>query len=605
MSQKKWIVETKRADFRAIGETFGIDPLIARLIRNRGPVTEEEVRVYLYGGKNDLHNGMLLADMEEACRAIEEHMARRDRIRIVGDYDVDGVSATYILLKGLGRIGADCDWDIPERVRDGYGINERIIDRAAEDGVGLVVTCDNGISAKDTLAHAAELGMEVVVTDHHEIPQEEGHDVLPEVRAVVNPHRADSIYPFRGLCGAAVAYKLVEALYRRAGIASEELDPLLEFAALATVADVMDLEGENRIIVREGLKLMKHSANPGLSCLMDENGVDREHITAFTLGFVIGPCINAAGRLETAARAMELLLAEDRQSAVDPAVHLRELNEARKSMTSDGVAAAIEAIECGLLGENGALIDGGPSSADRVLVVCLPECHESLAGIVAGKIKERYYRPAFVLTRGETADGQPCLKGSGRSIEAYSMYEKLCEVRDLLLKFGGHPMAAGLSLPEAELPEFRRRLNETCGLNDEDLTETVRVDLAVPPAYLTAELVEQISLLEPFGNGNAEPLFAEAHLRICSLSVVGKHANVVKMKVKDDRGNIFDAVRFRDADAFLAFLRETWGDDEVLKAMRGAQNRIDIAFAYRPQINAWRGRRNVELVVEDYCRIAR
>ena len=590
MAGEKWILETKRADFKAIAQALGIDPVTARLIRNRGPVTEDEARAYLFGGREAMHDPLLMKDMAEACEAVEEHIARGSKIRIVGDYDVDGVSATYILLKGLARIGADVSWDIPERIRDGYGINDRIIDRAAADGIGLIVTCDNGISASGALAHAAELGMETVVTDHHEVLREEGLDMLPPARAVVNPHRADSAYPYRKLCGAAVAYKLVEVLFARAGIPAAELDPLLEFAALATVADVMELDGENRVIVREGLALMRHTANLGLSCLMDVSGADRAHLSAFTLGFVIGPCINAAGRLETAAAAMELLLEEDPAKARSRAAHLRELNEARKAMTADGVKDAVYEIEDGE--------DASPG--DRVLVVFLPECHESLAGIIAGKLKERYYRPAIVLTRGED-----CVKGSGRSIEAYPMYESLCEVRGMLRKFGGHPMAAGLSLAEEDWKELRRLLNENCTLTEEDLTEKVRIDMAVPPAYLTPELVEQLGLLEPFGNGNPEPLFAEAHLNIRSISAVGKTGNVVKMKVADSAGNVMEAVRFRDADGFLEFLRGTYGDEQVMKAMRGAENEIDIAFAYRPQINEWRGRRTVELVVEYYCRIGR
>ena len=534
---EKWMVAAKRADFKKIGERFGIDQVTARIIRNRDVIGEEAIEKYLHGSRKDFYSPWLLKDMEKAVAILQEKITNKNKIRIIGDYDIDGVMSTYILLVSLRGLGADADMVIPNRITDGYGINEHLIEQAWEDKRDTIITCDNGIAAATQIQKAKDLGMTVIVTDHHEVPFEETEngrtEILPPADAVVNPKQKDCGYPFSGLCGAVVAMKVMEALYEKMASEVDLVDRMLPFAGIATIGDVMDLKDENRILVKEGLQRLHHTTNLGLQELIRVNGLEPENISPYHIGFVLGPCLNASGRLDTAKRALKLLLAETREEAAVLAGDLKNLNESRKEMTAQGVEKAIEQVESTSMME------------DTVLVVFLPECHESLAGIIAGRLRERYHEPSFVLTRGEEG-----VKGSGRSIEAYSMYEKLCECKEYLTKFGGHPMAAGLSLEEENVETFRRKLNERSGLSQEDLVEKVSIDVPMPIHYIRKDLVQELSLLEPFGKGNEKPLFAQKNLWISQLRVFGKNRNVVKMRLTDENGYPMDGVYFGDGDAF-------------------------------------------------------
>ncbi len=569
---EKWVVAAKRADFSRIAASFGIDQVTARLIRNRDIVGDEAIRQYLYGTREDLLDPMGMKDMERASGILKEKIRVGSFIRIIGDYDIDGVMSTYILLRGLSGLGASVDYVIPHRITDGYGINEHLIRQAHEDGVDTIVTCDNGIAAAAQIRTAKDLGMTVIVTDHHEVPFEEENgirrEVIPPADAVVNPKQKECGYEFPGICGAVVAMKLMEALYRLMCPGRDIVDELLEFAAIATVGDVMDLVGENRIIVREGLKRLHRTENLGLQELIRVNGLEPEQISSYHIGFVLGPCLNASGRLDTAGRALALLLAADRQEAAVLAGDLKALNDSRKDMTVQGVEAAVRQVE-----EQGML-------RDSVLVVYLPDCHESLAGIIAGRIRERYHRPAFVLTRGEEG-----VKGSGRSTESYSMYEKLCECKEYLTKFGGHPMAAGLSLAEENVEPFRRRLNELSGLTEADFTEKITIDVPMPLNYIRKDLVRELKLLEPFGKGNEKPLFAQKGLIPRNIRVFGKNRNVVRMQLADAAGFQMTGIFFGDGDDFI----------------RKVQGRDSISILYYPEIDEYQGRENLQVIVKSWC----
>ncbi|MBQ9941592.1 MAG: single-stranded-DNA-specific exonuclease RecJ [Christensenellaceae bacterium] len=594
----KWIVETKRADFQGLAARFGISPVLARIIRNRDVVGEAAVEEYLHGGPQHLHDPFLMAGMEAAVETLLLKVRAGAHIRIIGDYDIDGVCASYILLKGLERLGARVDVDIPDRITDGYGVNDRMVEAAVEDGADVILTCDNGIgvAAGEALKVAKEHGLTVIVTDHHEVPTEDDEEILPPVDVIVNPKQRACVYPFKGLCGGAIAVKLVQALYEKAGIIrSADLaagtipEPLLElweFAALATVGDVMELKGENRILVKYGLRLMRETKNRGLAHLVDVNGIKRENLSAYHLGFIIGPCLNAGGRLETAKRSLRLLLSTGEEEAESLALELKGLNDQRKAMTQQGVEAAIEQIEGGVLKDA------------KVLVPFLPDCHESLAGIIAGRIRERYNKPTIVLTRAKEG-----LKGSGRSIETYSMFEKLQECKDLLSKFGGHPMAAGLSLPEENLEVFRKRLNEASGLTEEDFRQVVRIDVPMPISYISERFIKELEYLEPCGNGNTKPVFAEQHFSLLSAQILGKNRNVLKMRVENREHCQMDALYFGDIETFFAFLTEEFGAEEVEKLRRGKANAIDVAFTYYPGINEFRGTKALQITVQQYCRI--
>ena len=564
------MLQTKRADFNAIAARFHISPVTARIIRNRDVEGEKAIDRYLNGTLDQLYDPHLMKDMDKAAALILEKIRAGVRIRIVGDYDIDGVCSTYLLYRGLTRCGAAVDYQIPERIRDGYGINESIIRKAKEDGIDTIVTCDNGIAALEQVRLAKELGMTVIVTDHHEVVRDEdGSQVLPEADAVVNPHRDDCTYPFAGICGGVVAYKLVQVLYEKNGIPEQEWKDMLEFAAIATVGDVMKLQDENRIIVRWGLKQIPHTASVGLRALVEACGLDIYDLTAYHIGFVIGPCLNASGRLKTARLALELLLCEGMQQsarAEEMAAELKLLNEERKDMTQAGMEQAFEQVDAEL-------------AADDVLVVYLPDCHESLAGIIAGRVRETYNKPSFVLTRGED-----CVKGSGRSIESYHMYQALCGVQDLLLKFGGHPMAAGFSLKEENINEFRRRLNEQSALTKEDFIPKIWIDVAMPLEYISEALVNELKGLEPFGQGNEKPQFAQKNLRIRSVRAIGRNNNAVRMTVVTEQGRPMEAMVFTVADQFV----------EEAKQSRS----IDVI--YYPDINEYNGNRTLQIVVRAY-----
>lgn len=566
MGEERWMLHTKRADFERIGKQFSVSPVVARIIRNRDVESDEDIRRYLSGGLSDLYSPHLMKDMDRAVQIILGAIREGRRLRIVGDYDIDGVCSTYILLKGLGRLGARVDYEIPDRVKDGYGINESIIEQAAAAGVELIVTCDNGISAYTQIERARELGMAVVVTDHHDVPLDEGKEKIPPADAVVNPKQEDCGYPFPEICGGMVAWKLVQALYEAAGVPEGEWRELLIFAAVATVGDVMKLKDENRIVVKLGLADFKTTDNRGLLKLVEKNGLDRADIKAYHIGFIIGPCLNAGGRLQTAKLALRLLLAEDEDEADRLAQTLTELNAERKDMTLRGTKEA-----CRIVDEQ--------YSRDKVLVVFLPDCHESLAGIIAGRLRETYCKPSIVLTRGEE-----CVKGSGRSIESYHMFLALTEVKELLLKFGGHPMAAGLSLEERNVDEFRRRLNEQAQLTEEDFIPKVWIDVPMPIQYVSEPLIHQLDLLEPFGQGNEKPLFAEKGLMIRSFRVMGKQSNVVRLSLVSGDGTAMDGLIFCDGEAFAAEL--------------GSRRQIDIT--YYPSVNEYNGNRNLQVVIKNY-----
>ena len=569
---EKWMIYSKKADFQKIAEEFGIDPVIARLIRNRDVQDMEAIRSYLHGTLKELPSPWKMKDIDKAVEILKKKITQKKRIRIIGDYDIDGVTATCILLKGLRRLGADVDTYIPDRVKDGYGMHEQLIDKALEDRIDTILTCDNGIAAAEEIAYARKEGITVIITDHHDVPFRDTENgrmwIIPEADAVINPKQSDCPYPNKNICGAVVAWKLIWALYEVSGIEKNEIWDFLEFAAIATVGDVMDLQGENRIIVKEGLKKLSNTSYEGLKALIRVNNLEGADITAYHVGFVLGPCINASGRLDTAARALELLCADNLDMAMKLADDLYDLNQSRKAMTEQGKEQAIQAIENSQMNE------------DRVLVVYLPECHESLAGIIAGRIREAYNKPVFVLTK--SSEG---VKGSGRSIEAYSMYEELVKCRDLLTQFGGHPMAAGLSMEEKNVEAFRRRLNENCTLTEQELIPKIMIDVPMPISYLTKQLTEQLKVLEPFGKGNTKPLFAQKNLRAVGIRILGRNRNVAKMLLMDEHGNKMDAVYFGEASEFVTFV----------------QTHETISVTYYPEINVYQGRETLQIVIKNYC----
>ena len=541
----------------------------------------------MYGGKEALHNPHLLKDVDKAAGIIAEGIAEKKAMRIIGDYDIDGVNATYILLDGIRRCGGNVDAAIPDRMKDGYGINEHLIEQALSDGKELLITCDNGIAAINEINFAKEKGMTVVVTDHHEIPYrntEQGKEFLrSNADAIVNPKQADCPYPCKGICGAVVAWKLVQVLYERMDIPVEEADIFIENAGFATVGDVMDLTGENRILVKLGLKALEHTKNPGMKALIAKNKLSDKPLSAYHIGFVLGPCINASGRLDTAKRSLELLLERDEVKASALAGELVELNESRKYMTQQETQKALEQIE-----KEG-------REKDKVLVVYLPECHESLAGIIAGRIREAYQRPVFVLTRGEEG-----VKGSGRSIEAYSMFDKMTEVAELFTKYGGHPMAAGLSMREEDIDKLREQLNQKAELSEEDMAEVVRLDAVLPMSYFTVDTIRQLSVLEPCGKSNTKPVFADRNIKVTRASIVGVNRNVLKLHLLDSKGNPVAGVYFGEVEKFLTFLSEKFGSEEVDAAMHGKENSIQFAAVYEPAVDTYSGRESVQAIIRRF-----
>ncbi len=568
---QKWRVYSKKADFDAIGSRFNIDPVTARIIRNRDVTDMENVDMYLNGTLDRLHDPMMMKDMDKAVSVIASSIRDNKHIRIIGDYDIDGICSIYILFKGLKICGADVDYEVPDRIADGYGINENLIKQAYEAGVEVIITCDNGIAAASQIDYANELGMTVVITDHHDVPYEETDNgrryIIPKAAAVVDPKQNDCRYPFKMLCGAGIAYKFIDCMVKEFQTGDSVMPELLQFAAIATVGDIVDLLDENRIIVKEGLKLIANTENYGLNALMAVTGVSRESINAYHIGFVLGPCLNASGRLDSAKRALKMLVTDDRAEAERHAGELKDLNKERKKLTSEAVDKAVDMVE------NSSLKD------DKVLVIFLPDCHESIAGIVAGRIREKYYKPVIVLTRGEQE-----AKGSARSIESYNMFEKLSECKDLFTRFGGHPMAAGLSLPEENIPEFRRRINEHCNLNEEDLTETVWIDVPMPLEYINEKLILELGGLEPFGKANPKPVFADKNISIRNIRAIGKDKQYTRMTIAKDSGMVIDAVGFFPCTE--------------LETVYNKNGRI--SCTYYPEINEFRDKKQIQVCVTGY-----
>lgn len=592
----KWVVSAKKADFEQIGEKFHIDPVIARIIRNRDIEGDEKIDRFLNGTLENLHSPYLLKDVEKAAAILLQKIDQGKTVRVIGDYDIDGICSTYILLTGLRACGAAVDFVIPHRIHDGYGMNEHMIAEAHEAGIDTILTCDNGIAANEQIAYAKSLDMTVVVTDHHEVPYEVREDGTreecpPPADAVIDPKQAQCGYPFEGICGAVVAYKLVQVLIHQKSEGKPDeagqglLQELLAFAAFATVGDVMELVDENRIIVKYGLKQIAQSSNDGMQALLTVNGLQDKPLSAYHIGFVLGPCLNATGRLDTACRALQMFLTDDKAEAVTIAGELKELNDSRKNMTLQGTKQAIDLIE------KSALRD------DKVLVVYLPDCHESLAGIIAGRIRERYNKPVFVLTRSEEG-----VKGSGRSIETYHMYDKMSECKELYTKYGGHKMAAGVSMPEDHVAAFRDYLNENCGLSAEDFEEKVHIDVPMPMSYVTADFVRQLSVLEPFGNGNPKPVFAQKNLRLIRGKILGKNSNVGKYTAEDDRGKQFEMMYFGNMEMWHTFLIEEFGQEEYDRLYRGGNGNIRIHAIYYPDLDIYQGRERLQMIMQDYCK---
>lgn len=583
---EKWYEIKKGADFQAIAERFGISPVTARLIRNRGVIGDAAIDKYLNGTCRDLYDPHLLYESEKLVCILSEKIRQGRPIRIIGDYDIDGVMSTYILYQGITRCGGSVSCAIPDRMRDGYGINEHLIDAAYEEGMDTIITCDNGIAAINEIAHAKELGMTVLVTDHHEIPYVEEQGVRRYLRsaadAIVNPKQQECSYPYKGLCGATVAWKIIQLLYEKFCIDAEEAFAFLEFVAFATVGDVMELTDENRILVREGLKRLNRTANLGMRALILQNQLTPEQITSYHIGFVLGPCVNASGRLETAKIALNLFLQKNEIDAGKIAKELVELNAQRKSMTADGVELAKQIVDEGTAGE-------------KVLVIYLPGVHESLAGIIAGRIRESYHKPVFVLT-----DGEEGVKGSGRSTEAYSMYDEMCKCRECFSKFGGHPMAAGLSLPEENVEKFRRKINENCPLTVEEVCPDIHIDMAMPVGYASTELVHQFALLEPFGKDNPSPLFADRNLSISRMWLIGKNRNVLRMSVLSEYGQPVPVIFFGDVETLFAYFTEKFGQEEVENALHGRKNRILFSMVYTAKIDFYQGNENLQLEMKYY-----
>lgn len=572
---QQWVVTNKRADFKAIGEKYGIDPVTARIIRNRDVISDEDIFLYLRGTKENLYDPNLLKDGTYLCEILEEKIKSKKAIRIIGDYDIDGVMSSFILLSALRECNANVSVKIPDRMKDGYGLNIDLITQAKEDGVDTILTCDNGIAALEEIAYAKELGMTVLVTDHHEIPFEEmdgnRNYLRSKADAIVNPHQNECNYPNKDLCGAAVAWKVICLLFHRLGFPKEKSEEYLENVAFATIGDIMNLTGENRILVKEGLKRIRETKNVGMNALIQACGIEKSAIDAYHFGFILGPCINASGRLETAQKALELFFETNPNEATKIAQELVILNEERKTLTLEGVELAKKQYE-----ENG-------YENDKVLVIYLPNVHESIAGIIAGRIRECYYKPTFVLTDAESG-----AKGSGRSIEEFSMYEEMCKCKDLFTKFGGHPMAAGLSLPKENIDAFRTKINEVVS-NESTWVEKVKIDVPMPISYTSFDLVRELECLAPFGKGNAKPVFADRNVTVTRMWLVGKNQNVLRLTLKTEDGMIVNGIYFGNVEAFMQYCKEKFGDGEIV-----------MNLIYMPKINVYQGRESMQFEIQNY-----
>ena len=581
------MVINKGADFKGIGNKFHIDPVTARIIRNREVIGDEEIHSFLAGTLQELPDVHLMQDLDLLVELLDQKINEKAKIRIIGDYDIDGVMSSYILYRALTRCGAQGDVAIPNRITDGYGLNRNLITEALECGVDTILTCDNGIAAIEEIAYAKEAGMTVLVTDHHEIPFKDvdGERIYmrSEADAIVNPHQKTCTFPYKDLCGAGVAWAVIVAVYEKNNIEQREVEDLLEFVAFATVGDIMSLTGLNRILVKEGLKRIHHTTNIGMRALVSQCELLPEQIDTYHFGFVLGPCINAAGRLDTARRALRLFISESPEEAAEIADELVVLNEERKEMTRQGVEEAKQ------------LVEEGGYEKDPVLILYLPDVHESIAGIIAGRIREYYYRPTFILTKAE--DG---VKGSGRSTEEYSMYEQMCKCSNLLTKFGGHPMAAGLSLPEENVEIFRKQMNENCPFRAEEIVQTIHIDVPMPVDYVTNALVEEFSILAPFGKDNPKPVFADRNLKISRMWVIGKNQNVLRMTLVSEQGRPLSAIYFGDIEAMRTYLVEQYGTQEVEKAFHGRENNMQISIVYSPKINTYKDSETLQFEIQYY-----
>jgi single-stranded-DNA-specific exonuclease len=584
----KWILQRKAADYKGLSEKLNVDPVIVRLMVNRGLLTYEEMEEYLHPTLDNFPDPHLFADMDEACGLLMDAIDEGVKIRVVGDYDVDGIMSTYILTSAIKEVGGDVDYAVPHRMVDGYGINPEMVQAAFDDGVRFIITCDNGIAAAPAVDLAKELGMTFVVTDHHEVPFETAEDgsvvqKLPDADAVVDPKRNDCGYPFKGICGAQVAWKLVDVLFEFVGLDKEMADKYLQFASIATVCDVMELKGENRATVYHGLKSIENTDNVGLNALLARNELKGKPLSCYHLGFIIGPCLNASGRLDTASKAIELLFEEDSAKALASANELVELNSQRKNMTQIGIDKARD------------IIENSDINNQKVLVVYIPELHESLAGIVAGRIRETYNKPVLVITDAE--DGA---KGSGRSIPAYNMFEELTAVKDVFTKFGGHPMAAGVSLPTDKIDELRDRLNSNCKLTEDDMQEIIKIDCDMPLSYMTESLVDSIDMLAPFGTGNTKPLFALKNVEIKGASFMGKEGQFLRLNVGTENGGNMTALMFRNVLEFQQAVSDKYGDDTLQRLFSGNTNDVKMDIIYEPSINEYRGSRSIQIMVENF-----
>lgn len=578
--RERWIVQTKKADFNALSNEFGVSPLVIRCMVNRGLEEKEEMWRYLNGALDDMYDPTSMMGIVRAVELLQQAKAKENKIGIASDFDCDGIFSGYILYKGLERIGLESKIYTPDRIKEGYGLNERIVDEARESGVSVLVTCDNGIAANEAVAYAKEQGMTVIITDHHEV-----QETMPPADAIVDPKQEGETYPFIGLCGAGVAFKLVCALYDAYGVPQEEKNQLLEYVAVATVADVMELKDENRILVKYGLKALEKTSNVGLQALMEVQGLRGRKLNGGHIGFILGPCFNAAGRIATVADSFALLMETNYEEALQKAQHLKALNESRKAMTEEGAQQAFAMLE--------------DSSLDDVIVLLLPDVHESLVGIIAGRVKEKTGHPVIIFTRTE----EGVVKGSGRSIEAYHMFNELLACKDLMTRFGGHKMAAGMTLPADNLSELRKRLNANSMLREVDFQPVVNIDAAMPIGYATEKLLDEFERMEPFGVGNPKPLFAEQHFRILRGQRLGKGKNVLKMRVQNQVGSQIDALLFHGVEEFEQFVIENFGREELNRMYEGRENDIDVAFTYFPIMNEYGGNRMIQIQVSGYCRI--
>lgn len=593
MKKERWRLYAKKADFAAISKAYGINQVTARIMRNRGVETKEEIESYLKGDLDYLSDPALMKDADKAASLLEAAIANNELIAISSDFDNDGIFSGLLLKEAIIELGGCAAIFTPNRVMEGYGVNSRIVEEANARGASVLLTCDNGIAAFEAIDEAKKLGMTVIVTDHHEVPFEE-HDgkkiyLLPKADAIVDPKQEDCAYPFKSLCGTGVAYQLMTLLFRRMKRTMSHQEIFLQYTAIATVADVMELVGENRILVRKGLSYLNHTNHTGLRALMEVCGIAPEQVRAYHIGFILGPCFNAAGRLDTIVHALELLESKEYDQALALAGELWAMNEERKELTRVGTERAVE------------LIEHATWKDEHVYLVYIKDCHESVAGIIAGRLRERYYRPVLVFTDA-SEEGQ--IKASGRSIDDYDMFTELSAFRNLFLRFGGHKMAAGLTMEKKNLEILRDGLNERCTLTQTQLMPLVMIDAAMPLGYISEEVIADLEKLEPFGRANEKPLFAQQHLSVLRLSRIGKNRNVVKMSVMGPEGIIMDALYFGDTDVFFDFLEEEYGRDNVAAALRGMRNTIDIGVTYYPQINEFQGKRSLQIVIQNYCRVS-